>query len=155
MESERDSTADQLKAADRAAAAPYLDYPDLARWYPIASGGWFAAVLLSAAHFGSHGVVAGLALLVLIGVQVAFLAWYRRRWSTWPRFDAEVPPEIQFVVRAYFVGLGVVLVLTTLTWLLVGPWVSAALVLVTVTALVTAYEDRYAVAADRVRERLS
>jgi hypothetical protein len=148
MESNPD-IAQELRQADRAAAAPYVDYPATPAWYPPATGLWAAAFCLSTA-LGSATRAAVLGLLVVLELGLA--TWYRRRRGTWPRGRAprELRPVlVGFVSGAVVIGggLGALLALTE-------AWIAAAVAFVLVTLAVGWYERAYARAAARTRARL-
>jgi hypothetical protein len=150
MESERDLAA-VLRQADRAAAAPYIDYPPTPAWYPPATGLW-AALFCLVAGLPDEGPLRELALLALVAVEVAFLVWYRRRRGTWPRGRA--PEEIRTVMASFIVGAIVVVGVVGVTSWLTAPWVAAIVAFVVVTPALAWYERVYAAAAARARARL-
>lgn len=150
MESNRDA-AESLRQADRAAAAPYIDYPPTPRWYPLATGLW-AAVFCLAMAIPADSPLRALALLGLVVVELAFLMWYRRYRGTMPRGRA--PEEIRQVLLRFVVGAAVVLAVVGLTLWLASPWVAAVVALVVVPPAVAWYERAYADAAARTRARL-
>jgi hypothetical protein len=150
MESDQD-IARALRQADRAAAAPYIDYPPTPRWYPPATGLWAGCFCLALA-IPSDSRLRAVALLVLIVAELAFVAWYRRYRGTWPRGRA--PEEIRRVLLAFVVGAVVVVGAVGLVVWLAGPWIAAVVAFVVVTPAVAWYEHAYAAAADRARARL-
>jgi hypothetical protein len=150
MESDRD-LAGVLRRADRAAAAPYIDYPPTPTWYPPAAGLW-AALFCVAFAIPDDGPLRELSLLALVAVEVAFLLWYRRRRGTWPRGRA--PEEIRKVLAAFMMGAAAVTGIIGATWWLTAPWVAAIVAFAVVTPAVTWYERVYAAAAARARTRL-
>jgi hypothetical protein len=150
MESNQD-LAHVLRGADRAAAAPYIDYPPTPAWYPPATGVWAACFCLAMA-IPDDSPLRGVVLLALVAVEVGFLVWYRRRRGVFPRGRA--PQEIRRVMAAFIVGAAVVVALGALAVWLAGPWVAAILALVVVTPAVAWYERAYEAAAARARVRL-
>lgn len=140
-----------LREADRAAAAPYIDYPPTPRWYPVATGVWVAALCLALA-IRDHHVLRALALVSLIAVEVTFLAWYRRYRGTWPRGRA--PREIRQVMAAFVVGAASVVLVVGLVLWLTNAWLAATAAFALATPAVTWYERAYAAAAARARARL-
>lgn len=150
MESNRDA-AESLRQADRAAAAPYVDYPPTPRWYPLATGLW-AAVFCLAMALPDDRPLRGLAMVGLAVVEGAFIGWYRRYRGTWPRGRA--PEEIRRVLLRFVVGAAVVVAVVGLTLWLTSPWVAAVVALVVVPPAVARYERAYADAAARTRVRL-
>jgi CHASE2 domain-containing sensor protein len=91
-------------------------------------------------------------LLVLVGLELGFVAWYRKYRGTWPRGKA--PAEISRVMLAFVVGAVVVVGGLALVLWLTTPWVAALVALVVVTVAVARYERAYADAAARARARL-
>ena len=90
MESFSDPRQD-LADAERAAAAPYVDYPKTPAWYPPAVGVWAAALVAVLGVDGHTLRSAGLA--VLIVVEVLFLASYHRKRGVMPNLGG-APREI-------------------------------------------------------------
>ena len=150
MESDRDLT-EVLRRADRAAAAPYIDYPPTPRWYPPATGLW-SALFCVAMTFPGDSPLRSLSMLALVAVEVTFLVWYRRRRGTWPRGLG--PEEIRKAMAAFVVGAVVVFGIVGVTLWLATPWVAAVVAFVVVTSAVAWYERVYAAAADRAGVRL-
>ncbi|MBE2316103.1 hypothetical protein DVA67_008955 [Solirubrobacter sp. CPCC 204708] len=150
MESYREA----LAVAERAGAAPYIDYPATPKWYPAAAGAWFAALIL-ACHGASERPAVFIPLLVaLIGAEFAFIAWYRRRWQTWPSLR-HAPKEIASAYRRYFLVVVPAFAAGIALYAFVGPFVAAAFAFVVVTAGLAAYERLYRDAADATRRRLA
>lgn len=149
-----------LRDAERAEAAPFVDYPPTPWWYPPLAGLWFGAVAATMSGFYDPRAdaikVAALfgAALLLFGLLGVFVGWYRRRWGSWPAMR-KAPAEIRTAYAEYGVGLAVVSVAVVGTWLLAGRWWGIGALTVLVAALLFWYERRYATAARRIRERLS
>jgi hypothetical protein len=150
METEHD-VAESLRRADRAAAAPYIDYPPTPAWYPPATGLW-AAVFCLAMSIPSNSSLRAVAMLGLVAVEIIFLAWYRRYRGTWPRGRA--PGEIRTVLAWFLVGAAVVIGIVGATLWLAPAWVAAVVAFVIVTLAVLWYERAYEDAAARARMRL-
>lgn len=149
MES-RDAARELLRGADRAEAAPWVDYPPTPAWFPVSVGAWGAALVLAVSVL--DGVWGTVALVALIAGEGAFFAWYRSYRGTWP---TGLPPlelrgaALRFVLGAIAVFAGAsVLVAVGL------PWLGALWVLLTATPLVWWYEGAYAAAAAATRARL-
>jgi len=148
---ESDEVRQALREAERAEAAPWTDYPPTPRWYPPATGLWGAG--LTAAFGALDGATRSLGLLALVAAEVVFIRWYTRyRGGMWPtgRPPREFRPAIAWLLAALAVIAGAALALAT-----VSLWAAVALVAVAVTLLVARYEQAYADAARRARERLS
>jgi hypothetical protein len=149
---ESDEIRAALRAADRAEAASWTDYPPTPQWYPPATGAWAAALTLALG--GLDGGARTSAVVALLAVELAFLAWYvRYRGDILPTGTAphELRPAIvrfAAAVAAVVAGVGVL----TLT---VDVLAGATLAFVGVTAVVTWYEHAYGAAIRRVRERLA
>lgn len=152
MESDADAET-LLAVAERAGAAPYVDYPPTPRWYPPATGLWAAAFVLVLTGAWGDAVVFVPGLAVLIGIELAFLAWYRRLRGTMPAI-AGAPPEFTRIFRWYAVGVVAVVVAVAGARLLAGPLAAAAVTLVAVTAGLARYETVYAAAARATVDRL-
>lgn len=143
----------QLEEADRAAAAPYVDYPRTPTWYAPAVGAWSAALVAVLAARNSHPVLSVALVLALVAAEVGFIAWYRTKRGTMPSLR-HVPPEIRSEMTRYVVGLVVVMAAVLAAAVLLSWVVAAVLAFVLVTAGLTAYERRYARAAAATRARL-
>ncbi|QIG42843.1 hypothetical protein G5V58_08730 [Nocardioides anomalus] len=149
MESE--ATAEELlRAAERAEAAPWVELPTTPAWYPPAVGLWAGALTLALGLL--DGVARSLALVVLVGAELGFLAWYRRYRGTMPTGWA--PRELRPVLLLFVVGLAVVAGLALVLCLVGQPVTAAVAVLVLTTPLVWWYERAYAAAAAATRARL-
>ncbi len=142
-----------LAAAERAAAAPYVDYPVLRGWYPLAVGLWSAALVASLTLLDSHEVVRQPLVVALLLAEGLFVAWYRRRRGASPSLRG-VPPEIAREMALFVVGVVLVLVCVAVVGLVAGALAGVVTTFVLVTAGVAAYERRYAAAAEVVSRRL-
>lgn len=137
-----------LRAAERASAAPHLNYPPTRWWYAPAIGLWFSAltaVIVLDLHFA---VTVGLVVVELVAI-----LRYRRAWGTWAKLD-NAPPEIAREIHRYFVGAAIVLAAILVAALTLPAPVPIALALVLVTAGMHTYLQRYERAADATRSRL-
>jgi hypothetical protein len=155
MESNHELDPHQLLVeAERASAAPYVEYPAVSGWFAPGAGVWAAAlVYVLTAHMGQLWIMAP-AVAALLGIEAAWMAVYRRKWGTFPVMR-HAPAEVRRVYVWYFVGVAVALVATALAyvgWGAAGATVSA---FVTVTAGLTLYERSYTQAADATRARLA
>ncbi|WP_155389205.1 hypothetical protein [Catellatospora paridis] len=147
--------AEQLKAAERGAAAPYVDYPPTPWWYAPAVGAWVAAMIGTFTWWRENaGLFVG-SLVALIAVEILFITWMRRRHGALPMPGKGTPPaEIAGVWRGFAAALPVIALLVAATWWLGGVPAAAAASFVLVTAGLAVYERRYAVAAADTRARL-
>ncbi|GIF97556.1 hypothetical protein [Catellatospora citrea] len=147
--------AEQLKAAERGAAAPYVDYPPTPWWYAPSVGAWVAAMIGTFTWWRENaGLFVG-SLVALIAVEILFITWMRRRHGALPMPGKGTPPvEIAGVWRGYAAALPVIALLVAAAWLLGGVPAAALAGFVLVTAGLAVYERRYAVAAAKTRARL-
>jgi hypothetical protein len=141
-----------LRAADRAEAAPWTDYPPTPRWYPPATGVW--AALLTLAVGGLEDGTRAAAVFSLVVIECCFLGWYvRYRGGVMPTGPA--PREFTRAITVFVAALVAVVVGVVTLATLLSLWAGAALALVGVTAVVAWYERAYAAASDRARKRLA
>ena len=153
MEIDREAAQHLLADAERAAAAPYVDYPPTPRWYPVAAGLWAAGLTLTVTAAWGRPLIFVPAIAVLLVVEALFLVWYRRYRRTMPDLRA-APVELRSEFRRFAVGVvGVVAAVVIAEWL-AGPWMAAVTTFVAVAAGVLLYERRYATAAAATRARL-
>ena len=142
-----------LAIAERASAAPYVDYPPSPKWYPFAVGAWAGLMVLAAHGVSARPAVFLPLLLVLLAAEGAFIAWYRNYRQTMPSLRG-APREIDSAMRRYVAGSVVVLAVSLGSYLAFGPFVCAAVMFVLVTASLILYEREYARAAAATRDRL-
>jgi hypothetical protein len=142
-----------LAVAERAGAAPYIDYPPTPKWYPAAVGAWLAAVILTCHGASERPAIFVPLLVALIAAEFAFIAWYRRRWQTWPSMR-NAPKEINAAYRRYALGTAPAFVAGIALYVFLGPYVAAAFAFVVTTAGLTLYERYYRDAAEATRRRL-
>jgi hypothetical protein len=152
MESTPDH-ADHLAAAERAAAAPYVDYPATPPWYAPAVGAWAGALVGALLLLDEHPVLRVVSLLALVAVESGFIAWYRRYRGTMPTLR-RAPAEMSREFGWYFLGLALVVAVVAAAALWVSGVLAAVLAFVLVTVGAEAYERRYARAAAATRARL-
>jgi hypothetical protein len=150
MESARDIE-EALHQADRAAAAPYIDYPPIPRSYLVVTGLWAVCFCLTFA-IPRPGPLREVAQLMLIAVSLALTRWYHRHRGTWPRGRA--PEEIRRVKVTFVIGATVVVCLVAVAFGLAGPWVATPVAVVVMAPALAWYERAYANAAARARARL-
>jgi hypothetical protein len=147
--------AEQLRIIEQGEAAPYVRFPPTPWWYSPAVGAWAAAFVGAFSWWRVNGVLFVGSLVVLIALEVLFIAWLKRRHGALPVPGYGRPPaEIASVWRGYVAGLAVVVGAVAVAWCLGGVAAGAVVAFATVTAGLALYERRYAEAAARVRERL-
>lgn len=156
MLSDMETTDATLRAAERAAAAPFIDYPKTPWWYPLLFATFMTAVLAGPALVQHGHGIAGFGLQFLsLAALITFARWYRTRWGAWPRMSA-APAEIKGAYRWFLTMFVVGAVVSVAAWLLGGPQVGLPAIFVVAYALIWAYEGVvYPRAAQRVRERLA
>jgi hypothetical protein len=154
MESEQLDPHDAQRIAERAEAAPYVDYPATPWWYAPAVGLWVAGLLLTLDAMRDHTAVALPAMLVLIGLECAYLGWYTRRHGALPSLRRP-PAEFRGALAGYAVGTVLAVAAITTAWLVAGGPAAAVVALVLVTGGIALYERSYARAAARTRARLA
>ncbi|ORM30215.1 hypothetical protein [Williamsia sp. 1135] len=153
---ESDEARELLRLAERAEAAPYLDYPPTPWWYYPVIGAWAAGMI---GDFGwwreSIPLFVG-TLVVLIIAEIVFVTWMQRRHGSLPQPGRGSPPaEIGVEWRNYFLALPIVTVVVAVAWWLGGVLTAAVVAFVLITCGLVIYEKRYARAADAVRARLT
>jgi hypothetical protein len=150
------SAREQLAAAERGAAAPYITYPRTPWWYAPLVGAWTAAMIGTFLWWRVNAVLFTVALVVLVAAENLFVIWLRRRHGAFPLLGKGTPPaEIAALRRRFGAGLAVVAVVVAAVWWLAGIPAAAGVAFVLVTAGLAYYERRYAAAAARIRARLS
>lgn len=82
MES-NDEVRAQLRAAERAEAAPYVDYPQDPRWTAPAFGVLASLLVLTANLHNNPALSSTLSMLVMLCV-LGYALWQRRRRGTQP-----------------------------------------------------------------------
>ncbi|GGO27673.1 hypothetical protein GCM10011576_52520 [Micromonospora parathelypteridis] len=147
--------AEELAAAERGAAAPYIDYPPSPWWYAPSIGAWAAAMIGTFTWWRENVGLFVVSLAALIAVEILFVVWMQRRHGALPMPGKGTPPvEIARMWREYVASLPVVALIVGLVWWLVGVPAAAGTAFVLVTAGLAFYERRYAVAAAATRARL-
>lgn len=147
---------EQIRAAERAAAAPYVDYrPD--PWWVAPGFGLIAALLVLGIGLRSQTNAPGWASTVPMAAVVVcvlvYVRWQRRRLGTLP--SGKAPREVRRVLRVYIVagllvGLGLFLLAD-----LVSLWWGLPIAFAVTTGAMAWYISAYSHAAERVRERLT
>ena len=156
MLSNMETTESALRAAERAAAAPFVDYPATPSWYPLLVAGFMTAMPGGPVLIRHDHVVLGFGVQALaIALLMAFILWYRKRWGTWPRMAA-APPEIKTAYRWYVLAFAAGAFFCLAAWGAGGWQLGLPAIFVATYALVWVYERSvYPKAAQRVRERLA
>lgn len=153
MESDAFDLAEAQRTAERAEAAPYVDYPPTPWWYYPASGAWVAAYVGLLGLWDRQPVLLVGGMVALSAVVGGWLSWYQRYHGAMPR-PFRGPRELRTAYVVY------VLVSLAVVALVAGAWQVAGHLAAVVTGFVVtaiglyAYERSYAGAARRVRERL-
>jgi hypothetical protein len=143
-----------LAVAERAGAAPYIDYPPTPRWYPFVVGAWGALMALAAGLSADHALLGGALLVALVASEGAFLAWYRRYRRVVPSMTG-APREIAAAFRRFLAGAVMVLGACAGVYAWLGPVPAAVFTFCLVTPAVALYERHYAAAAASARARLA
>ena len=111
MESDAEIRA-QLRALERAEAAPYTDFRPTPRWFlPAAAlwGGSLAAfVRLSRSESRPAEIAAVVGIIGLAALIGVYVTWYQRYHGATPSLFRRKPPEIRRVMAFYVVGALVV-----------------------------------------------
>jgi hypothetical protein len=154
MESDRLDPREARRIAERAEAAPFVDYPATPWWYAPAAGLWAGALTLLVGFAQDRHALAVVGLLALVALESAFLAWYSRYHGALPSLR-HAPAEFRPAFVRYGVGVVLVLALVAGTWLLAGPGAAAVVAGIAVTAGLVLYERTFARAAARTRDRLA
>lgn len=150
-------TGDELRDVERAAAAPFVDYPELPRWWVIVAGLWFTAVLApSVTEWPDNTALRISILVVLVAALGAAVTWYTSQRGVVPSTDPRhAPPEVGRVMWAYYAlaaaAFGVMLAL----WAWAPPLVTLAWVFGVSTGGLAIYDRRYERAANRAKARLA
>lgn len=158
---ESDEVRESLRAAERAAAAPWVDYPRDPVWHAVVlSVAGPVVVLIGAQLFGAlvgRADFIALPSIVLSLLVIIVVTDQRRRRGTWP--TGAMPAELRAVFRWYVVGV-IVLALAFAGAGALAP-APVPLILALVIAYVVTfagvrwYSRAYDRAATRVRERLA
>ena len=151
-----DELQQELRAAERAAAAPFVEDPRSQAWYPL-----FMAAFVTALTAGPVLTVHGLGYLgfPLQAVALAAVAFYyarhHERAGAVPRMRS-APPEVQRAYTLVLVGAVAGLGVSVLTWLVSGWPTGLAAVFVSSLAVAWLYERHlYPRALHLVQQRLA
>lgn len=157
MESDRDGPMVDpgvlLAEAERAAAAPYVDYPPTPWWFFPGAGLWVGAMVLAIANMPERPALSVVAVLVLVMVEIGFFTWYRKRRGTSPTLR-DAPVEVSRAMRRYWIGLSVVIIIGVLVAWLASVVAAAAVLAIAVTIGLVLYERDYGRQAAATRQRL-
>lgn len=148
---ETNGAREALRTADRAAAAPWIEYPPVPWWHPLFFAAYAAALTLSIGLLG--GIASALVNVGLAGAAITYLAWYTRKRGTYPRGKA--PQELRGPFALLFGGAALIAVAAWGIGALVSVALAAAVAALATGVLVARYEVLYARAAARTRERLA
>ena len=148
------STQQQIDLAERASAAPFVDYPPTPGWYAPVIGLWAAGMTAVASNMSDNKAIMFPLLFTLIVLEFAFLSWYRRFMGTMPNLK-NAPAEIKSEMHRYLAGVLVSAAAIVLAVIVIGWWAGSIVAFATVTIGLTVYERRYAAAATRAKQRLS
>lgn len=154
MESNRLDPAEARRIAERAEAAPYVDYPPTPWWYYPVVGAFMAVLAYLTTRTLTGGASATPGVFLLLAGELLFIRWLSRRQGALPSFR-HPPTEFRSVLTRFVVGAVVVVAVVAIAGALGGPLASAATAFVAVTVGLVAYERTFATAADRLRERLA
>lgn len=154
MESTREDLLQAQRAAERAEAAPYTDYPPTPAWYPPAMGAWMAAYTLLLTLREDHGVWLVLGMIALASLTGLFLGWYSRYHGAMPNLR-HAPREFRRAFACYAAVVVTIGASIALAWRLAGPALAAPVAFAATTLGLIVYERSYAAAARRTRERLA
>lgn len=149
-DADRQDLAQQLHAIERGQAAPWLTAPSLGWWWPVMFGVWTATYTLTAGLL--DGSVQAVLRLVHVLVILAAVGWMRRVRGTYPR--GRSPRELNPAFALLFAGALVVALVIWWVHASIGTGAAAVVGLVLAWALVAVYEQMYARAVVRVRERI-
>ena len=147
---------DHYRTAERAAAAPYLEYPEDPWWTAPGFGVLGALFVLGLDLYGRDDVRdlwGSLAHLLVVAGAVSYIWWQRRRRQTMPSGNA--PPEVNRVLVSFIVGAVIIAVGLFLLGDLAPLWLGLPVAFVVVTAAMYWYGTAYERAAAAARERLN
>ncbi len=151
-----DDVQQELRAAERAAAAPFVDEPRSESWYPLFMAAFCTAIvagpLLVVRGPGALGLGVQLVAVLALG---AYYARHHSRAGAVPRMRS-APPEVRRAYSQLFVGIATAALLSAGLWVLGGWRVGLSTVFVSSLVVVWLYERRlYPRAVARVRGRLA
>ncbi|MQW76062.1 hypothetical protein GHK92_09260 [Nocardioides sp. dk4132] len=155
MESiDREALREAHRAAERAEAAPYIDYPPTPAWYPPAMGAWATAYTLLLTLWEDHGWWLVLGMIGLAALTGLFLGWYSHHHGAVPNLR-HAPREFRSAFACYAVVVVSIVGSIALSWWLVGPALAAPVAFVATVVGLVVYERAFASSARRTRQRLA
>lgn len=145
-----------LRAADRAAAAPFTQTPRTPPWYPFAIAAYITSVAAAFLLLHDGHVLLGLGLLVAAMTVVLTVALtIRGKWGTWPRLST-APTEFKRAFGIYIVLALIALLISSSLWTWFGPALGLIAFFITALIVIWAYEFHlYPAAAQQVKQRLA
>lgn len=147
---ESDEIREAMLEADRAAAAPWVEYPPTPRWWPYLFAAWTLVFALNIGYV--DGLPQALGTLLLAIVMGVVTGWQRLRRGTYP--TGRGPRELRASFVYLIVGAGVIALVAWLTSMTVAPWLGAIAAAILAFFLITTYERVYERAAEQIRARL-
>ena len=150
-----DEIREQLRAVERAAAAPYLNYPKNP-WWVVPAFGALASLFILGVHLSKRSDLSNAlwtALMALVAISAWGYTWWQyRRWGAAPAGKA--PREVNRAMWWFVAGAVVVAVALLLLADRAPLWLGMPTAFVLTSAGVFWFGRAYARAAARVRERL-
>lgn len=144
-----------LQLAERAAVAPWLDYPPTPWWHAPSGGVLLGAIVLVLGESENVHTAVGVALALAVVLAVgAWLGASVARMGVVPRLRS-APAEFVPVLRGYFAGCGLLALLIVTVYVTVGSRVAAAVAALGAWGGLVLYERRYEKAAEAARKRLA
>lgn len=151
-----DEVRDQLRTVERAAAAPYVDYPR-DPWWVVPAFGALASLLVLGIDLSGHSDVPdvlGVLLMAFVALSAWGYAWWQyRRRGTAP--SGKVPQELNRVLWWFVAGAIVVAVAMFLLADWAPLWLGMPVAFVLASAGMSWFGRAYERAAAKVRERLA
>lgn len=154
MESNESAERD-LRLAERAAVAPWIDYKPSPWWF-VPSFGLLegALVLVLGERQNLHGAVFAVVGLVLVFLLAAWIGAAVSRQGVVPRMR-RAPAEFVPVLRAYYAGFALLVAVVVTLYVAVDSRVAAVVAAVGAAGGLYLYDWGYEKAAEAVRKRLA
>ncbi|MQA82997.1 MAG: hypothetical protein GEV10_31855 [Streptosporangiales bacterium] len=154
MES-KDEIREQLRAAERAAAAPYVDYPK-DPWWTVPGFGALASLIVLGVNLREQSDMpdwaATLPLALVAAGACGYVLWQRRRRGTMP--SGKAPREVNRVLWGFVLGAVVVAVVVFVFADLAPLWLAVPSAFVLASGGMLWFGRAYDRAAAQARERL-